>query len=172
MKLPEILCCPQCRGHLQAHTAEGAGDPGEESLSCHQCTECGTEYRAVDGVLDFLPQDTAEKGRGQKFMESERMVGIYESKWWRRSRLFALLVKISLDDEMALIKRIAEIGPADTVLDLACGPGLYARAFAEDGPRRRVVGLDCSWPMEPTSTPRTMTARPRCIWQPSSATVM
>ena len=53
------------------------------------------------------------------------------SKWWRRSRLFALLVKISLDDEMALIKRIAEIGPADTVLDLACILGLMPAAAEE-----------------------------------------
>ena len=80
-------------------------------------------------------------------MESERIVEIYESKWWRGSKLFARATRINLADEIALIQRITALGPADTVLDLACGPGLYTRPFATDGPNREVIGLDLSWPM-------------------------
>jgi ubiquinone/menaquinone biosynthesis C-methylase UbiE len=56
-------------------------------------------------------------------------------------------MQISLHDEMALIERIASAGPTARVLDLACGPGLYARRFAAGQPEREVVGLDISWPM-------------------------
>jgi len=145
MRLREILCCPQCKGELRPEAIQ-RGAERTEGCSFF-CARCNVVYRAVDGVPDFLPEDTAEKGRGQKLMECERIVEIYEGKWWRGGRIFALFMGISLDNEMALVNKIADIGPADTVLDLACGPGLYARAFAKDGPQRRVVGLDCSWPM-------------------------
>jgi ubiquinone/menaquinone biosynthesis C-methylase UbiE len=98
-------------------------------------------------VIDFLPGVAGGEGRGQKLMESERMVKIYESKWWRANKFFALFMGIDLKGEMALIKRIASPGPAAKVLDLACGPGLYARAFAEENPGREIFGLDISWPM-------------------------
>jgi len=61
--------------------------------------------------------------------------------WWTP------FLGISLHDEISLIQRITSPGPADTVLDLACGPGLYARSFAQGSPARNVVGLDLSWPM-------------------------
>ena len=65
----------------------------------------------MDNVLDFLPQSSRKKGRGQKLMESERIVQIYEGKLWRACKLFALLMGISLDEEIALIKRITDPGP-------------------------------------------------------------
>jgi ubiquinone/menaquinone biosynthesis C-methylase UbiE len=54
---------------------------------------------------------------------------------------------ISLDEEIALIEKITGPGPGDVILDLACGPGLYARALAAGHPERTVIGLDLSWPM-------------------------
>jgi ubiquinone/menaquinone biosynthesis C-methylase UbiE len=101
----------------------------------------------VDGVLDLLPGPAPARKAGQILMESPRVVGLYESRWWRASRLVEWSFGISLEDEMALVMRISRPAPADTVLDLACGPGLYARRFAEGGPGREVIGLDISWPM-------------------------
>ena len=51
------------------------------------------------------------------------------------------------------------IRPGDTVVDLACGPGLYARRFAAGHPQRDVVGLDLSWPMLRAATRKAAAAR-------------
>jgi len=135
MRLEEFVCCPKCKRNLQANA------------EYYICIECSLKYPIVDGVVDFLPSNSVEKGRGQKLMESEKIVEIYESKWWRGCKFFPLFMKISLDDEIALIKRIAKTGPADRVLDLACGPGVFARPFAVESTDREVIGFDLSWPM-------------------------
>jgi ubiquinone/menaquinone biosynthesis C-methylase UbiE len=80
-------------------------------------------------------------------MEATSIVSIYEGSWWRASWLAAFIMQIGLDEEMALIEKIASPSPSARVLDLACGPGLYARRFAAGHPEREVVGLDLSWPM-------------------------
>ncbi|MGH2358994.1 MAG: class I SAM-dependent methyltransferase [bacterium] len=36
---------------------------------------------------------------------------------------------------------------ARCILDLACGPGIYARRFAAELPAGMVTGMDLSWPM-------------------------
>ncbi len=75
------------------------------------------------------------------------MVAIYESRLWRRSPVFALATGISFDAELAAIERLAAIEEAPRVLDLACGPGIYARPFARRAAAGRIVGLDLSRPM-------------------------
>jgi len=147
MRLDGTPCCPHCKGLLVGLDAEGApvSDGGETVR--YACQACATEYPVVDGVVDFLPGAVTERGAAQRVMESDWVVAIYESKWWRASPLFSLCMGIGLEAEMALIQRITQPGPTDTILDLACGPGLYARAFAEGSPERRVFGLDLSWPM-------------------------
>jgi SAM-dependent methyltransferase len=141
----EDLCCPACRGDLRVRP-EAAASPPEPVLGV-VCTTCQREYPVVQGIVDFLPADDLERSPSQRAMEATPIVSIYEGSWWRASPLAALLTRISLDDEMALIERIASPGPTARVLDLACGPGLYARRFAAGHPEREVVGLDLSWPM-------------------------
>jgi ubiquinone/menaquinone biosynthesis C-methylase UbiE/uncharacterized protein YbaR (Trm112 family) len=145
--LQELICCPKCKGDLSPETGETGLDGKRNNSPGYVCTGCGRKYPLLDDIADFLPDDRRQKYRGQKLMESERMVEIYESKWWRRSKLFALFMRISLEDEIALIRRIANLGPSDRALDLACGPGLFTRALAEGNPDRNVFGLDLSWPM-------------------------
>jgi ubiquinone/menaquinone biosynthesis C-methylase UbiE len=43
-----------------------------------------------------------------------------------------------------LIGRAARLSPGDTLLDLACGPGIYSRPFAAQVAPGLVVGLDLS----------------------------
>lgn len=111
------------------------------------CRACGTTYPMIGDVVDFLPGGLDAKGRGQKLMESTRIVDIYEGKWWRDSGLFAWLTGTTLAEEISRILHITGPGQTDTILDLACGTGLYARAFALGGTGRTVFGLDASWPM-------------------------
>jgi len=136
--LKEVMCCPRCKGDLR---------PEAGSYQRCSCSACDAEYPIMEGVVDFQPLGGRPKGRGQRLMEYKPMVRIYESRLWRASKLFVPFMGISLDREIALIKEITHPGPAEKVLDLACGPGIYARAFAEGNPRREVFGLDLSWPM-------------------------
>ena len=80
-------------------------------------------------------------------MEWAPLVAIYESRLWRRSALFAFFMGISFDREYALIAEVAKLQPGSRVLDLACGPGIYARPFARDTGGGLVCGLDLSVPM-------------------------
>ncbi len=83
----------------------------------------------------------------QAAMEFEPIVRIYESRLWRRGPLVALALGIGFDAELATILGAAGLTPDATVLDLACGPGIYARPLARRAPAGRVVGLDLSAPM-------------------------
>lgn len=87
------------------------------------------------------------KGFGQRLMEWRPLVAIYESPLWRRSFVFTRAAGISFDRELACIREQARLGEASSVLDLACGSGIYSRPFAHSLPRGRVVGLDLSGPM-------------------------
>ena len=138
----EDMCCPACRGNLQVQTDL----PPETALGV-VCTSCQSEYPVVQEIVDFLPADDLGRSFSQRAMEATSIVSIYEGSWWRASSLAAFLMQISLDDEMALIEKIASPSPTARVLDLACGPGLYTRHFAAGHPEREVVGLDLSWPM-------------------------
>lgn len=48
---------------------------------------------------------------------------------------------------MALVKEIVHLGKDDTILDLACGTGLYTRYLVEKSRERKAIGIDISWPM-------------------------
>jgi len=80
-------------------------------------------------------------------MEWEPLVQLYESRVWRRSIVFRALLGLSFEREYALIVSASALSDARRVLDLACGPGIYARRFAAGLSAATIVGLDLSWPM-------------------------
>lgn len=147
MRIKKFICCPRCKKDLLACTGYCGAGSGTGSTPYYMCPGCGLKYPVVDGVVDFLPGNNREKTLAQRLMESEPIVAIYESRWWRASKLFALFTKISLDNEISLIKSVVDFGPTDVVLDLACGSGIYTRDFAGEIPKGEVIGLDLSWPM-------------------------
>jgi SAM-dependent methyltransferase len=87
------------------------------------------------------------KSLGQRLMEWRPLVAIYESRYWRRSGLFARIAGMPFDEELARLSHEARLDDAHRVLDLACGSGIYSRPFARRLPRGRVAGLDLSEPM-------------------------
>jgi SAM-dependent methyltransferase len=98
--------------------------------------------------VDLLPRRPAERSFAQRLMESAPVVRIYESRLWRRNPAFTALAGISLERECRTIAAAAALRGDELVLDLACGPGIYARYFARTAvPRGGVVGLDLSLPM-------------------------
>jgi ubiquinone/menaquinone biosynthesis C-methylase UbiE len=80
-------------------------------------------------------------------MEFGPLIRVYESRLWRRNPLFALILQISFERERRLILEAVALSGTEAVLDLACGPGIYSRAFAEQLTTGYVVGLDLSLPM-------------------------
>jgi ubiquinone/menaquinone biosynthesis C-methylase UbiE len=77
-------------------------------------------------------------------MESEAIARVYESRLWRRSVIATLAFGITFEREQQLIGRAARLSSGDTLLDLACGPGIYTRPFAREVAPGLVVGLDLS----------------------------
>lgn len=134
----DLLRCPACKkGALRAEV------PDAEAM---RCPECGESYPARDGIVELL--GTAS-GRTlvQGAMELRPVARAYEGRLWRRNPLVWSFLGVPLDREVELVLDAAGLTGSETVLDLACGTGIYARAFAARVPRGRVVGLDRSLPM-------------------------
>ena len=99
-----------------------------------------------DGYLDLLgDDDPTGGGPGQRLMVSRALPLIYERLW---RPLGGRLLMGALGPDMAGERRIAlemlQIAPGDAVLDVACGPGNFTRAFAGAAGDGLVVGLDAS----------------------------
>jgi ubiquinone/menaquinone biosynthesis C-methylase UbiE len=98
------------------------------------------------GYLDLLDEDLESTGRAQDLMLTRLVPAIYE-RYWRP--VLARAVKGATGPGMAEEIRIARLllglGPGDTVLDVACGPGNFTREFARAvGATGLAVGVDAS----------------------------
>ncbi len=100
-----------------------------------------------DNVIDLLPPGSPRRSLAQATMESQAVVAIYESRFLRRSPIFAALMRLTFEEEYRLITRAAKLQGAERLLDLACGTGIYARPLAGLLAQGGVVGLDLSLPM-------------------------
>jgi SAM-dependent methyltransferase len=99
------------------------------------------------GYLDLLGEEgAAGPGAGQRLMESAGLALIYERLW--RPVLGRVLMGAmgpGMGDERRLAIEMLELEEGDTVLDVACGPGNFTRAFAPVvGSPGLVVGIDAS----------------------------
>jgi SAM-dependent methyltransferase len=80
-------------------------------------------------------------------MKWEPLVRLYEGRLWRRSIAWQALFGLSFDDEYSMITSALGLSRARSVLDLACGPGIYARRFAAELATGTITGMDLSWRM-------------------------
>jgi SAM-dependent methyltransferase len=105
------------------------------------------------GYIDLLGTDELEStGATQALMLTEVVPRVYE-RWWRPvlARAFKGVAGPSMAEELRIARLLMGLGPGDVVLDVACGPGNFAREFAAAvGDQGLVVGIDAS---------RTMLAR-------------
>jgi ubiquinone/menaquinone biosynthesis C-methylase UbiE len=100
-----------------------------------------------DGYLDLLgSDDPTGGGPGQRLMVSRVLPVIYERLWRPLGgRLLMGALGPSMSGERRIALELLEIAAGDAVLDVACGPGNFTRAFADAaGPDGLVVGLDAS----------------------------
>lgn len=87
------------------------------------------------------------KDLAQAMMETNLMARLYESPLWRRDPLLVFLLGITFRKEYQLISRALKLTGNESILDLACGPGIYTRRFAREVKQGNVIGFDLSWPM-------------------------
>jgi ubiquinone/menaquinone biosynthesis C-methylase UbiE len=137
--LESLLRCPNCgRGSL------AAGGLHDTSV---RCGACSSTYPMIDGVIDLLPGVSLPRSLAQRIMEADPVVRIYESRLWRRSVVATSKLGISFEQEQDVVLRVANLVDGATVLDLACGSGIYTRPIACRVRAGTVVGLDLSLPM-------------------------
>jgi SAM-dependent methyltransferase len=98
------------------------------------------------GYLDLLEADLPSTGRTQDLMLTGAVPRIYE-RWWRPAlgRVFKGLTGPGMEEEIRIARLLLGLSHGHSVLDVACGPGNFTRAFGravgEDG---LAVGIDAS----------------------------
>lgn len=80
-------------------------------------------------------------------METDLIARLYESFLWRRNPFLVFLLGSTFNKEYKLTSRALRLTGTETILDLACGPGIYTRRLAREVQHGLVFGLDLSWPM-------------------------
>jgi ubiquinone/menaquinone biosynthesis C-methylase UbiE len=96
--------------------------------------------------LDLIEGELESTGPTQDLMRSALVPQIYE-RWWRPAlgRVAKGVRGPGMAEEIRIARLLLGLGPGDKVLDIACGPGNFARAFAAAvGESGLVVGLDAS----------------------------
>jgi ubiquinone/menaquinone biosynthesis C-methylase UbiE len=98
------------------------------------------------GYLDVLGGDLQSTGATQDLMLTRVVPAIYE-RWWRPAlgRAFKGVTGPGMDEEIRIARLLLGLSAGHTVLDVACGPGNFTRAFAKTvGPEGLAVGIDAS----------------------------
>lgn len=99
--------------------------------------------------LDLLEADLDSTGPTQDLMRSSFVPQIYE-RYWRPAlgRVAKGVRGPGMAEEIRIARLLLGLLPGDRVLDIACGPGNFSRAFAAAvGDSGLVVGLDASTTM-------------------------
>lgn len=98
------------------------------------------------GYLDLLDGDLESTGPTQDLMVTRLVPAIYE-RYWRPAlgRLVKGVTGPGMSEEVRIARLLLALGEGDAVLDVACGPGNFTRAFARTvGPEGLAVGIDAS----------------------------
>lgn len=98
------------------------------------------------GYLDVLGDELKSTGATQDLMLTRVVPAIYE-RWWRPAlgRAFKGVTGPGMDEEIRIARLLLGLSAGHTVLDVACGPGNFTRAFAKTvGPEGLAVGVDAS----------------------------
>ncbi len=96
--------------------------------------------------LDLLDGELPSTGATQDLMLTAAVPKIYE-RYWRPAlgRIAKGITGPGMEEEIRVARLLLGLRPGDGVLDVACGPGNFSRAFAAAaGDSGLVVGIDAS----------------------------
>lgn len=143
-KLLSLFSCPYCQEGLHwsfPSSVHSLPDQGQAS-----CSGCQRSYPLRGGILDFLSGSAQNEviTPFQRLMQFEPLTAIYEKYW----RPLGFLVASSSSFRQFSADLIQRLEPQKTssILDLACGPGLFACPLAAQT-SGWVIGFDLSLPM-------------------------
>lgn len=106
----------------------------------------GRARESEAGYLDVLGDDLESTGATQDLMLTRVVPAIYE-RWWRPAlgRAMKGATGPGMDEEIRIARLLLGLSGGHTVLDVACGPGNFTRAFAKTvGPEGLAIGVDAS----------------------------
>ncbi len=117
----------------------------EQALELFEPRRRPAELDPERGYLDLLGSANAGGSAAQRLMRSRAVPRIYQ-RFWRplAGRLLMGLTGPGTEEEHRIALRMLSISPGDRVLDVACGPGNFARDFALAAGDGLVVGIDSS----------------------------
>lgn len=129
-----LMRCPRCTGL-----------PLEEEGNHVLCRKCGLVLDVRGGIIDAVGEDCREVITPfQRVMQTSLVVSVYETLWRRLG--YFLASSRSFSCEIQTVLEMNRSKEASTLLDLACGTGVFTRPLARQS-RGKVVGVDLSWPM-------------------------
>lgn len=104
-----------------------------------RCPQTGRVYPYRNGILDVLEREP-------QFTETQRLLNTRVTAWAYdrfRNALLRLVHTDGFPREVAMIQQHLAVGSGDTVLDLACGHGVFTVEWAKRvGDAGLVIGLD------------------------------
>jgi hypothetical protein len=133
MKHFETLLCPHYHGRtLRVRTNDSVGDELLPENGFVVCDECEKRFAVRAGILDLLTRHTPLQltmaGRSNLAPLSPQ---IYERVWRPRSTAWLTDGKLTLRQELALVREWVQCAPEQLVVDLGSATGLYARTIAQ-----------------------------------------
>jgi SAM-dependent methyltransferase len=115
-------------------------------LLAPEARERAAELSPAAPYLDLLGEDLESTGITQDLMRTGFVPKIYE-RYWRPAlgRVAKGVTGPGMAEEIRVARLLLGLRPGDGVLDVACGPGNFSRAFAGAvGDSGLVVGIDAS----------------------------
>ncbi len=140
-----LFSCPYCReGLLRWSFLSSLHSLPDEGNAA--CSGCQRNYPLKNGILDFLVGTAHNEiiTPFQRLMQFPPITAIYE-KYWRPLGFFVASSSSFRRFSADLIQRL-EPQKRNSILDLACGPGLFACPLAAQT-SGWVIGFDLSLPM-------------------------
>jgi ubiquinone/menaquinone biosynthesis C-methylase UbiE len=130
-----------------AETATATALERARTLLVPEQAEIASPDPTASGYLDLLGgEDLESTGATQDLMTTSLVPAIYE-RYWRPAltRIAKGITGPGMAEEVRIARLLLGLGPGDTVLDVACGPGNFSREFAKAvGDDGLVVGIDAS----------------------------
>lgn len=140
------LVCPNCGSPRLSNKALSMMDSHRKAAVSAplECDVCRKVYPCRDEIIDLAGEVAIpRKFSSQWAMEFKPLIVLYERIW----RPMVTKPFSDLNWEIDMVQKLLEPACGLDVLDLACGPGNFARLFGKIVSPGVVIGFDLSLPM-------------------------